>query len=1164
MQDAKLQAARLYVDSHRTFPRCPIVVFTLQERHILMTFPSFSQRLLALTAAALLIVSVAAPASAQNAALGNISGVVRDSAGAVVSGATVVVTNTATGATRTLTTDSEGHYLASFLQPGVYEVILGGGTFGKIDQKNVAVQVGGTIAVDATLPAASVSTEVVVTSDPPLLDTDKVAINQVITENLINNLPVNGRRFDNFVLGTPNVVPDGNTGLISFRGISGIYNSNIVDGANNNQAFFSEARGRSIGAPYVYPVDAIKEFSTENAGYSAEFGQAAGGIINAVTKAGGNKFHGDVYELYRTPGYNAADRQTKVKSVKVQHQFGVSVGGPIIKDKLFFHFTYDGFRKVTPITYLSTYNSATQSVSDLSGLCDQRTSGYLTRGTNIYPSTIPGITSGQCTAAVTFLNTKQLGTFPRNVKQDVFLPRLDYQLGQKTHLSANFLWENFLQPNGYNQSTTVNNGGISQNGTASFHERFLVINAETALTARAANVVHLQWSRDLETATTNTGGPADSITGLASYGETSALPRGAFPDEHRWQITDIYSTTFGKHTVKVGADVNLIHEQIQNLFQGNGQFNYATGTVEFNFANWIQDVYQVNGGKHYNSFTQVNDPITKVGADDFWNQNYDVFVEDAWKIRPSLLVSLGLRYDLQETAQPPKPNTSSAVAQLYTSTINIYKKMIQPRVGLAWNPHEGTVVRAGYGMFYGLNSNSTYYTVRSENGVYQQQFNVSATTNPNSPYVTTTPAPVAGQPNRTFQQSGAYPVVSPQGGIPYFTPPGPAPVNQVTGAPITAVNPGPAVPLPGSISARGLDPNFKNPQSMSWDLAVEQVMPLHTTLTVSYVGNRATRLPIFVDTNVDPASAVNRQYYFFPTAASTPTVINLPYYTARLTPNTGAVLTGFSDVNSNYHSFVAIVRKPMSHGIEILANYTWSKTMDGGQVSGVNGTFNGTDTPIDPFARGKRSGRSGEYSKSDLDMRGRFVGSLVAMPTIDRLVSNKYARYAIDGFTVSGTLTAQNGLPITAFMNNSPVSVIGDGGLTGAALSLFNSGTPARVPDQAAARNSFRGPGVHNVDARVSRNFRIHESISVQLLAEAFNITNHKNILSVASSLYNYLAPGAPSSLTGSGTISCGSALGAGCIVPLPITSNPFGTQTSTGATLYGARQLQLSAKLFF
>ncbi len=1119
-----------------------------------MSIPSSPKRLLSLAACCLLSASALTSAFAQNAALGNIAGIVRDASGAVVPGAPVVVSNLGTGASRTLTTDSEGHYAATFLQPGQYEVVLGGGAFGKVDQKNVAVTVGSTITVDADLPNGSVSTDVLVTSDAPLLETDKVEASQTVSEVLVTNLPVNGRRFDNFVLLTPNVVPDGNTGLISFRGISGIYNSNLVDGANNNQAFFSEARGRSIGAPYVYPIDAIKEFSSENAGYSAEFGQAAGGVINAITKSGTNSFHGDVYEYYRTPGFNAIDPQTKTKPVKVQHQFGASVGGPIIKDKLFFHFTYDGYRKVTPITYQSGYASATQSVNDLTALCDGRTTGYLTRGSGsaavIYPSVIPGVTAAQCSSAVSFLQTKQLGTFGRNVKQDIFFPRLDYQLTPRTHLSTTFLWENFHQPNGYNTSTTVTSGGVSQNGTADFHERFLVVNAESLVSARAANVVHFQWSRDLETDSTNSGGPAIGLTGIAAYGETNALPRGAFPDEHRWQITDIYSLTLGKHALKIGADVNLIHEQIQNLFQGDGSFTYGTGTPEFNFANWVQDVYQVNGGRHYNSFTQVNDPVTGKGADDFWNQDLDGFVEDAWKVSPKLLLSLGVRYDVQLVPQPERPNLSSPVAQLYTSTINNYKKMIQPRVGFAWNPYEKTVVRGGYGIFYGLNSNSTYYTQRRENGVYQQQFNVNALTNPNSPYVPVA-SPAIGQPNRAFQQSGTYAANAPQGGIPEFTPPGPAPINQVTGAPTPAVNTGLAL---GTISARGLDPNFKNPESMSFDLTVEQQLPLHSTLTLGYVGNRGLRLPVFVDTNVNPASAVLNNYAFLP-AGGTPQIISVPFYTARLSPTTGSVLTGFSEVNSNYHSLVATVRKPISHGIEILANYTWSKTMDGGQVSGVNGTFNGTDTPIDPFASGRRSGRNAEYARSDLDERGRFVGSVVASPTIDRIVENRFARYAINGFTVSGTLTAQTGQPLTGIMASGPVSKIGDGGLSGAELSLFNSGANGRVPDQVARRNSFSGPGIHNVDARISRDFTIHENIKLQLFAEAFNIANHKNILGVSTNLYTFAQPGAG---------ICPATGNNGCIVPLSSSSQPFATSNSTSSVLYGPRQLQLTGRLFF
>jgi hypothetical protein len=1124
-----------------------------------------SKRLLSLACTSAFVLSATLFASGQNAALGNVSGDVRDPQGALVPDVTVVVTNTGTGASRTLTTDSHGHYAASFLQPGQYEIVIGGGSFGKIDQKNVAVTVGSTATVDANLRTADVTTSVVVTTEAPLLDTDKVDFSQSVSQVLVSNLPVNGRRWDNFVLLTPNVAPDGNTGLIAFRGVSGLYNTNLVDGANNQQAFFSEARGRSIGAPYVYPLDAIQEFESSVTGYSAEFGQAAGGIVNAITKSGGNKFHGDIFEYYRTPGFNALDALNKyngritnnpyllVQPVKVQNQFGASVGGPIIKDKLFFHATYDGYRKVNPITYLSTYNNGSSSIAGLTGLCDQHTGtpyspdGGVTR----YPSTITNVSPAQCSAAVSFIQNKLLGAYARNATQDIYFPRLDYQLNSKTHLSASYLFENFKQPNGYNTSTTVSNGSVTQNGTQNFHQRYLVANAETALSSRSANVVHFQFARDLEVANTNTGGPANSVSNLFAYGETSALPRGAFPDEHRIQITDIYSTTRGKHSLKAGVDVNLIHEQIANLFGGDGSFSYSSGSAELNFANWIQDAYSVNGGRHYTSFSQTVDPITGIGADDFWNKNLDVFLEDSWRLTPKFLLSLGARYDVQLVPQPDKPNTNGAPAIAATSTINTNYHMVQPRVGFSWNPQEGTVVRGGYGIFYGLTSNSTFYTVRRENGVYQQQFGFTAATTPTNTYVAAGAAcvPTNGA-NRCFQQSGAYQTYAPVGGVPIATPPGPAPVNLLTGAGITPVN----TNIPASqLALRGISPDFTNPYTHSMDLSVEQQLPLRSTFTISYVGTRGMRLPVFVDSNVDPTSAVtSKPYIFIPGNGAPVQSISEPIYTKRLSPLTSSVLTGYSDVNSWYHSMAVSVHKPMSHGVELLANYTWAKNMDGGQSSGTNGTFNGTDAPLIPFALGHRQGRGAEYARSDLDQRGRFVGSIVTKSSLP--IANRYLAYGVNGWQLSGTLTAQTGFPVTAFFQNTiPSAINGDGGITGA---IVTSGTGTRVPSQIAGRNAFNGPGVHNTDARISRDFPfLREGMSLQISAEAFNVLNHRNILSVNNSAYTFVAAGG----TGCAVTTPASA---GCIVPY--TATPFGSPLSTSNILYGPRQIQLVGKLFF
>jgi hypothetical protein len=1144
------------------------------------------------------------PAFAQTAALGGIAGVVRDATGAIVPGASVTVTNTGTGATRTLTTNSEGFYQAQFLQPGSYEVILGGGTFGKVDRKNIPVTVGAPVSVDVVLPAADVTTNLTVTADTPIIDTEKVEESQVVDAAIVTNVPVSSRRFESFVLLTPNVVPDGNTGLLGYRGISGVYNQNIVDGANNNQQFFSEARGRSIGSPYVFPVDSIREFESSSSNYSAELGGAAGGIINAITKNGTNALHGDVYEFYRTPGYNALDAYTKYQGrlannpfqltqpVKVQHQFGVSIGGPIMKDKLFYHFTYDGYRKVNPAFYLSTFNGAVNTVAGTLGhLCDGG-STPLVDGSTTYPTTIPGITASNCAAGVKAV-AAQLGAFNRSAKQDIFFPRLDYQLGSKTHLSAEFLWANFHQPNGYSSAATFNNSGIGANGTADFHERILIANAETALSARSANVVHFQWGRDLETDSTNQGGPFNSLSNLVTFGETSALPRGKFPDEHKWQATEIYSIALGHHSLKAGFDLNFIHEQIANLFGGDGSFSYSGSNAETNFADFIQDAIGVNPTRnydpvakvfstgtvrHYNSFAQTVDTLTGVGADDFWNQNIDGFVEDAWKATPKLLVSIGARYDVQLVPGPDLPNTLNPVAFNATSQINPNLHMAQPRIGFNYSPFPGTVVRGGYGIFYGQISNSAYYTLRRENGIYQRQYSISATGiagslpgTPNAngggapaPYVsagtyvqgpglTTGPCVPVAPATVCYSNPASYVSYAPVGGVPIYTPPGPAPTNPVTGAPITSTG---LASVPGSsILVRGMDPSFTNPRSHSFDLAVEQALPFKSSLTLSYVGNRAQRLPVYVDTNIDPNSAVQKTYQYTNPKTGAVSTASLPVYTNRLYTSTAGVATGFSDVNAWYHSMVVSVKHPMSHGFEVLANYTWSKAMDGGQTYGGNGTFNGTDAPLIPFALGHRQGRGAEYALSDLNIKGRFVGTLVAKSNLP--IKNRYAAYAANGWLLSGTVTAQTGPPVTATISGSITGVTSLGNLStdaGVDNASFTSGPGARVPNFIAGRNSFESPGIHNTDARLSRTFPIVRGYNLELAAELFNVANHRNILGVSTPIVAYSAPGANGCPTT--TVGCFGALAA--------SATPFGAETSTTSTIYTPRQLQLVAKFNF
>jgi len=484
------------------------------------------------------------PAAAQTAATGTINGTVTDASGAAVSGATVLIKDTDTGAVHTLTSKSDGSYAVPFLQSGHYEVVTSAAGFGTLDHKGLTLTVGQVLTVNAALATASVATEVTVTNESPLIDTQKVESSQTVTQEYISNLPVNGRRWDNFVLLTPNVAPDGTSGLVSFRGVSGLYNSNMVDGLSNQQALFNEARGRSLGAPYVYSADSIKEFQSSVSGYSAEFGSAAGGVVNAITKSGTNATHGDLFYMLRYPSLNALDPYSKwsalhnggnptllTQTVHQQQQFGGSVGGPIIHDKLFYFFTYDGFRRVNPILYTSSTSAA----------------ALLAYATPTSSATcLAPLTQAQCLAAANFLLGETTGAFARNTKQDIFFPKLDYQPTSKDHIQTSFLWQDFHLPNGYNTSPTANNSGIQANGTVNFHERFYIATWDRVLTATMANSLRFQWARDLETSTANGPGPAASLTNIGAYGEGIAIPREAEPDEHRIQVFDVVSQTRGR------------------------------------------------------------------------------------------------------------------------------------------------------------------------------------------------------------------------------------------------------------------------------------------------------------------------------------------------------------------------------------------------------------------------------------------------------------------------------------------------------------------------------------------------------------------------------------------------------------------------------------------
>ena len=541
-------------------------------------------------------------AMAQTSGAGAIAGTIMDVNHAVIPGALVTVTNVDTGIVRSYTTNSSGLYAAPFLQPGHYKVHASAANFGTVEAKDLTLQVGETLTIDLNLTVKSATTTVEVSAAPQMLDLEKTEVSQVVDQELIESLPVNARNWSSFVLLTPGVTQDGGSGLISFHGISGLYNQNYVDGANNNQMLFAEARGRASGAPYVYSVDSIKEFQAETSNYSVEFGQAAGGQVNAITKSGTNNLHGDLFWYLRYPDLNALDPYSKYQAlhnngnpflltqpIHQQNQFGGSIGGPFIKDRLFYFFTYDGFRKVGRVLYSDTNTITTTATASNSG------------GTVISPTQCPAtISSALCLAGINFLETVgnvAPGDAPpsRFAKQDLFFPRLDYHVNGKNDAFVDFNFANFTSTNGYSPNPTYSNSAPSTNGPTAYHERFLVGGLTTVISDRSVNQVHAQWGRDLETAGANASGPSVA-TGVLTFGMPNALPRIAEPDEHRIQITDVFSHSMGRHTLKFGGDGNIVHEVMINLYQGGGIYSYSESTPAASFQDWIQDAFQGQAG----------------------------------------------------------------------------------------------------------------------------------------------------------------------------------------------------------------------------------------------------------------------------------------------------------------------------------------------------------------------------------------------------------------------------------------------------------------------------------------------------------------------------------------------------------------------------------------
>ena len=1119
----------------------------------------------------------------QTSGAGTINGTVTDPNGAVVPGAAVAVIDTDTGVSHSYTTDSAGRYSAPFLVPGHYEVDATGTGFGKVQEKGITLIVGQVLTVNLTLAVSTATTTVEVTGINQILDPEKTEVSQVLDTNLVANMPVNARNWSDFVLLTPNVTQDGPYGLISFHGISGLYNQNYVDGANNNQMLFSEARGRASGAPYVYSLDSIKEFQAETSNYSVEFGQAAGGQVNAITKSGTDNLHGDLFYYLRYPDLNALDPIAKwtalygsaasnpllshtllTQPIHQQNQFGGSVGGPFIKDRLFYFLTYDEFLRVGRALY---YNTNTLTLTPTAGN---------SAGTVISPTQCPTtVTSTMCTAALQFLINVGEAAPSRYSKQYLFFPRLDYHINSRNDAFIDFNWADFSQTNGYTATPTISNSSPTTNGPTYYHERFLVGGLTTTITNSMVNEVHGQWGRDLETAGANDAAPSVAV-GVLTFGMPNALPRVAEPDEHRIQGSDVLSWSKGRHTFKFGGDINNVHEVMINLYQGGGLYGYSDTNNAAQFADWVADAFAGQSGDtdpyagyHYNSFVQTVDQVnTKAGTqgkDDFYMNMFDFYGEDTWAVNRKLTVTFGARWDAQFTPSPGLINNNyDPISAEYTKSIKNVLDRVQPRIGFSYELMPGSVLRGGYGLFSGLNQGSTYYAMRVENGVVQVNFNYAGCKSsctgfntgateqyPNVPYLPTGPA----LSTALIPSGGAVPAIK-------------GPSNL------------------GTQSFHGLDPNFVPPYSHEMDLSLEQLMPGKLSLSIGYVGTRGMRLPVFLDAQLVGVTPHGiKTYNVLDGSGNLLKQMTVPVYlpgdrrylVAGAAQNASSQLatfnTGYSIANTWYNAMAVTLKRPFQHGVEIVANYTWARATDDGQVAGNNGTFYGGDVPLDP------NNLRLENGPSDTDVRNRFTLSFLYQPTFH--VANAVASGIVNGWALSGSEIASSGQPV--YMGSSGISgtiysgstsatsYADDGGIYGGAMSSGSGGATNGRPPY-IGRNSIPMPGWNDADLRLARTFAIREGMSLAFGLDAFNVVNQTIVQGVNATYSAYTAAASTISLPSGSKVVCSTTGAApsnssleGCFSPYTGTgANAFNVQTTTTGNLAGPRQLQLSARFTF
>jgi len=952
---------------------------------------------------------------AQTLGQGSIEGMVMDQSGAAVPGVTIAVTHKATGTAFTAASDNSGLFRFPVLPVGKYDLKTEKSGFAAITQTDLVVTVGAKVNLPLTLPVAGQQATVTVTGETPLVETTRTQVSSTIMDKAIASLPVNGRNFIDFVLLTPGVTRDVRLGDISFAGQRGTLNSLVVDGSDNNNSFFGQTLGRtgSGRAPYQFSQDSVQEFQVNSNTYSAELGRAGGAVINVVTKSGGNEFHGMGFWYFRDRSMNAKDlidnNSNRPKAPYHFNQFGANASGPIVKGKAYFFFNYDGQRNKLP-------NSV-----------------FLNLASTFVPATPFE------TAALNYLNARA-GSWLRTQDQDSFLVKVDWNITSKHQLTAR--WNNQRFTGG-----GFENGG-SQNsfehtGASLVKTDTLSASLTSTFSSRLINVARASWVRDKEPGEANSINPEATVR---QGGTVLVVGRNFFSPREttikRGQWSDTVTWVKGRHAWKFGTD--FILDRILNFFPGNFSGAYTFATLE-DFGRSLNPTpgFPVSSAS---SFTQAfagsgtTGPTTKPNIFE-----WSLFVNDEWRITNNLILNLGLRYDLQRTAEPSVRNAAAMAAGIDTAFLNTDTNNLAPRLGLAWKPfsHDRFVARMGYGLYHGRTPSIMVGTAHSNNGINVQTLIFTTATVPAIPSY---PNTICGAP-----------VASPGCSAP----------TSVTGAP-------PSIFV--------MQKDYVQPAVHQWSTGFEYEFARDFGLSLSYLGVRGVHLQRTRDINLGAPTQASipiagtstlLSYFKFPATATRAPIRPITAF--------GRIAQFESTANSIYHGVTFQVTKRFSHNYQFMAAYTVGKVIDDKPDATAVVPFGSDDAKIVQNMLETRDDRG----PGDNDQRQRFVLNAIW----DLNYANSlppWGKHLLGGWELSFIFTGQSGQPYS--------------GGVGTDLNTDGNSRSDRTPGQ--GRNAFRLPSTYSLDPRITKTIRVGERWKLQLFGEAFNLFNRANVGNVILTQY--------------------------------------------------------------